>query len=210
MDFFQLMFLENGITLENKAEGFSLLNSVTPPNDVVFKTSRLLACNPTKGRISRMADILNEDNGGKLNGEFYEDGQPKGLDWILHKYDLIFEKKITTCAFFYSAENTNEIACIVGRESDFKTTTTQRLFYLTSVKYQKKGLTTEAIRGFLKADDLNYDTLELSINPYNNSSIAIAKAIGALKVAEGYNSAGNQLRHFYAISTIKLLDKYLL
>ena len=202
-----------GITLQNRVEGLSLV----PPSpalpcdeskDLVYRTTRLIACPATPARIVAMADILNQDNDGKLNGQFYEDGKLKGADWIAHKQDLIFRRAVTKCIFFYAIESNNEIACVVGREPDFETTTTQRLFYLTNVKYQKKGLTAEAIRGFLEADTLIYDLLELSIHPENTSSIAVAvNGIGAIKTKEGHNNAGTQPRHFYAISAAQLRDQ---
>ncbi|MGL4427199.1 MAG: hypothetical protein ACRCUQ_05550 [Alphaproteobacteria bacterium] len=106
----------------------------------LFATKKLTAFPATPARITEMAGILNQDNGGKLNGQFYEDGLPKDAKWIAHKQDL-FSKYDIKYAFFYMNDgDSSEIACIVGREPDFSTNTTQRFFYITSVKYQKIGI----------------------------------------------------------------------
>lgn len=122
----------------------------------LFATKRLTAFPATPGRITEMAGILNQDNGGKLNGQFYEDGTEKNAKWIAHKQELFSKYDIKYAFFYMSDSDFSEIACIVGREPDFSTQIIQRFFYITNVKYQKIGITSEAIRGFLKADSIDY------------------------------------------------------
>ncbi|MGL4372111.1 MAG: hypothetical protein ACRCTK_05655 [Alphaproteobacteria bacterium] len=174
----------------------------------LFATKRLTAFPATPARITEMADILNKDNGGKLNGQFYEDGLPKDAKWISHKQDLLSKHDIKYAFFYMSDSAFSEIVCIVGREPDFSTKTTQRFFYITNVKHQKIGITSEAIRGFLKSDSIDYKILELSIHPDNEPSVAIAqKVVGSSKIGEGENHAKTQPRHFYAISREELIKK---
>ncbi len=174
----------------------------------LFATKRLTAFPATPGRITGMADILNQDNGGKLNGQFYEDGLAKDVKWVAHKQELFSKYDIKYAFFYMNDSDFSEIACIVGREPDFSTQTIQRFFYITNVKYQKIGITSEAIRGFLKADSIDYKILELSIHPGNESSVAIAqKVIGASKTGEGENYTKTQSRHFYTISGEELIKK---
>lgn len=182
---------------------------LTNANDkALFSTKRLTAFPATPARIAEMADILNQDNGGKLNGQFYEDGLEKDEKWITHKQDLLSKYDIKYAFFYMSDSDFSEIACIVGREPDFSIQTAQRFFYITNVKYQKIGITSEAIRGFLKADSIDYKILELSIHPENESSVAIAqKVIGASKTGEGENHVKTHPRHFYAISAEELIKK---
>lgn len=183
------------------------------PSDLIYATKRLIACPATINRVSLMADILNEDsineNEKVVNGRYYENGEIKGENWIAHKVDLILNKLITKCEFFYPVDNPNKIACVVGRDIEKNESS---LFYFTDIAYQGKGLTIEAIKAFLSLDIYSknyngYDVLKLSIHPDNEGSIAIAKKIGAIKMREGFNYSLTQPRHFYEISKKNLIEK---
>lgn len=123
-------------------------------------TERLIAYPATKDLIKQAADILNEEmEDNTINGKYYEDGKIKGEKWIERKNELILgdlDRGLSNWRFFYLREDPKYPVCFVGSELEFLENNQRgdkiMLAWGTSIGFQGKGLTSEAIKGFLTAD----------------------------------------------------------
>lgn len=188
-------------------------------NNCVFETSRLIAYPADGVKIQGMADILNEQVDGHLNGKHYESGGFKDFDWVQKKRNLILgnlEKGVISGRFFYLKENPDKLVCFVGAELSYFTESSNIFnsivpFWGISTDYQGKGMVSEALRGFVLADilrDQHFTSLYISIHPDNNASIHLAEGVlGATKVKEGMNYSNTQPRVFYEVSADCLRKK---
>lgn len=186
-------------------------------NKTAFYTNRLIAFPANEERIQNMADLLNQKTeDGQLNGLFYENGAEKNSSWVQKKKDLLLgnlEKGLINTRFFYLKENSEKLVCFVGAELSYFDDSPNALvpFWGTDLNFQGKGLTSEALRGFVLADilrDSAFTSLIISIHPDNVGSAHLAESVlGAPKVREGMNYSKTQPRVFYEVTSEKLKAK---
>ena len=215
---FSVAFLAN-LTFSPAAEYEIKGHILSEPtrNNTAFFTNRLIALPANEERIQNMGDLLNQiTEDGQLNGMFYESGEKKDLLWIQKKRDLLLgnlEKGLVNTRFFYLKNNPEKLVCFVGAELSYFDESPDALvpFWGTDLNFQGKGLTSEALRGFVLADILRdpaFTSLIISIHPANVASAHLAEhVLNANKVRDGMNHSKTQPRAFYEVSTEKLTIK---